>query len=109
MNDDSQDAETSALDFIKKTDAVPLIVTALEKLANADEESMQQALLAIKRHFRQCEDIINNLPGGDSTHAQQQALYLDLLTKLEKKQGQIQKYLTLDVFQHLNNGEASMS
>lgn len=72
------------MNLVQEMRILHLVSAVLEKMAaGKDEVEVSRAVSALNDRFRDCEKILDSLPAGDLTHADQLALLEKLQTRLK--------------------------
>lgn len=86
---------------------LPKFVSILKAIQDGGEERDIVRLTSdLNAHFKKCNQTLDELPGTDLTHAQQQALLHQYQDQLKRKSALIAKYQNLPVLQQRYTDDA---
>mmetsp|Transcript_2384 Transcript_2384/g.7126 ORF Transcript_2384/g.7126 Transcript_2384/m.7126 type:complete len:105 (+) Transcript_2384:108-422(+) len=87
------------VNLVEEMRLMHLVSAVLEKIASGkDESEVLTAVSKLNEKFRSCETVLNMLPAGDLTHADQVELLKSLQERLAKTRELIEKYKNLEIF-----------
>eukprot|EP00189_Rhodosorus_marinus_P012655 CAMPEP_0184746196 /NCGR_PEP_ID=MMETSP0315-20130426/8738_1 /TAXON_ID=101924 /ORGANISM="Rhodosorus marinus, Strain UTEX LB 2760" /LENGTH=109 /DNA_ID=CAMNT_0027218621 /DNA_START=25 /DNA_END=357 /DNA_ORIENTATION=+ len=101
-------ASSGDRDLVSEMRLMHLVSSMLEKIAQGkDEPEILSAVNALNDRFRSCENILDTLPSGDLTRAEQLDLLKSLHDRLHRTREMVQNYQSLEVFKIVEDDPAN--